>query len=166
MKLVILAFLTSVISTQVLASPKILRACTTDELKDIEVSIKDWADEEGYKFAYYMKNPQGQTVGFYSTDHDQSMYAEVCDYVDSELTTSTSWYYWEDSAAKPPKANPASWKAKASYRLTQDEGVAYIKMLKADKAGKITAEFQVMAFGNGNNEVLLMKEVVKFDPEK
>lgn len=154
----------SVISVNGFASVKTLGPCSSSELKDVKVSIKDWAKNEGYNFAYYMKNPKGQVVGFYVTDHDESMYAEVCDYVNTELVTSTSWYYWDELFLK---ANPASWKAKAEYRLSQDEGFARIKMIKADKSGRITAEFKVMGFGaDADKETLLMKEIVKFEPTK
>jgi hypothetical protein len=162
MKFVLFMVLASFISANVLAAPKILRACTAKELVDLEASIKDWVAED-YPYAYYMKNSKNEVLGFYATDKHSDMYAEVCEYAQSELTTSSSWYYWDESSVK---ADPATWTANGKYRLTQDEGVAYIKMIKASKTGNIQAEFQVKGFEEDSEEILLMKEIVTFEPKK
>lgn len=136
------------------AAPRKLNACTYREMVALEAAIKDWS-ADGYPHAYYLKNPQDEVIGFYATNNDSEMYAEVCDSVQTELTTASSWYYWDSSAAS---TDPRTWVSGDEHRLTQDEGIAYINVLDADRA-----QLCVMGFGDGDDEVLLMSEVVRFE---
>jgi hypothetical protein len=123
-----------------------IKSCTKAELVTLNDSIQDHKTD-GFVFSRLIVNKNHETVGFYSWNKEETdMYAEVCEYLGNEedLTVSSEWFYW-DSDNK--SSNPASFKAKKTYRLSQDEGIADIKVLTASRAGFPKISLEIIGWG-------------------
>ena len=149
-------------SGSVFAKVQGLEACDAREVATMKKEILE-KKAEGLTNASLMKNKKGEIVGYFATDKDQDIYAEVCEYVEVDgITVARDWYYWESEG----KADPAVWTKNSTYVLMQDEGIAEMKVLKTSKTGNITVEFSVVGWGDDSKEVILRNEIVEFVPVK
>lgn len=102
-----------------------------------------------------MKNSKNETVGFYAWNSDEdSMYAEICEYIDNEFTVANEWYYWDENTS----SNPTSWIKGSTYGISQDEGLAELQVLKANKNGDVI--FKLTIIGWADEDQLNFRESV------
>ena len=101
-------------------------------------------------------------MGFYAWDDEEiGIYAEVCEYIHTEATVSSSWYYWEEGSS-----NPKNFSKNVSYRLTQDEGIAYLKVLSPMKNEKVVVEMSIVGWDSASDveqEIVFRKSVLTLE---
>lgn len=163
MKKLIIAILT-VFALPALASYKPLAPCDERDLHLMEEDIDEWKRDDGFVQIFYIKNLSGQILGYFSTDLDQSIHASVCDSVfHDDYTVANEWYYWDQEREN---VDPRTWKKDFTYRVSQDEGIAYIKVLRADRKGQVKAELKVMGWHEGPDLIRMRSSLVTFEEKK
>ncbi len=136
-----------------------IAACSVKQLADLEVEIVRW-EADGYRNIRYMKNGGGDILGFFASDGEVDVYAEVCESIDdSTLTVSNEWYYWDDGRAK---SEPATWKAGQAFRISQDEGLATIRVVEPSAAGDVTAVLTILGWDENSVEHIVRQDTVSF----
>jgi hypothetical protein len=152
-----------IFSTSLFATPKNFEACSANEVKDIEKDIIA-KRTEGKTAASLIKNKEGKVLGFFASDKKDDIYAEICESMvfQYQMTTASWWYYWD---SEDYKADASTWAVGVTYPLSQDEGRAYFKLLKASKTGNVTVEFSVIGWEE-EDEIVLRKEIVTLVPTK
>lgn len=135
------------LSTQGMAG-ETLRACTSDEIKEL---IYDQNKDMQSK---YMHNQKGEIVGVYSWE-DGDVYAEVCEYINADMTVANEWYYWQND---DDNSAPSSWKKGDTLVIAQDEGLANIHVLKSSKNGNVTFRFEIIGWDDEGEQHILKSE--------
>lgn len=131
-----------------------LRACKSDEIKElIYDQNKDMASA-------YMMNAKNEIVGVYSWAEGE-VYAEVCEYINSDLTIANEWYYWQNDDAS---SNPSKWSKGDFYEIAQDEGLANLTVLKSSKKGAVSVRFEIVGWDGDGKELTVKSEVLAFKP--
>lgn len=149
MKMLIL--LSVLFSTQLFAKEsKTLRACKADEIQELIY------DQNKDMKSLYMHNAKGEIVGVYSWE-ENDVYAEVCEYIDSDLTVASEWYYWQNDGES---SNPAKWTKGDFFVIAQDEGLANISVLKASKKGEVSFKFEILGWDGEGEEQTMKSEVL------
>jgi hypothetical protein len=136
--------------------------CNTKRLVQLEESIEEWKVDENYTEVYYIKNLQGQILGYFSTDNDSSIHAEICEPVyniGNDITVANDWYYWDQEREN---VDPRTWRRNYEYRISQDEGFAYIKVLKESNTGRIKAQFRIVGWQE-DGEMSVRNSLVTFE---
>lgn len=138
-----------------------ISACTDEQLADLKTTIED-KKNDGYPYSKLLKNTQNKVVGLYAWDEDEmGMYAEVCDYVHTDHTVASSWYYWDEASS-----NPKDFQKGVSYRLTQDEGIAYFKILSPMKKGVVKLEMSIVGWDSASDvekEIVFRKSILTLE---
>lgn len=141
-----------------------LTPCSTADLRNMEKDIDEWKMDDGFVQVFYIKNLDGKILGYFSTDLEQSIHASVCDPVyQDDYTSSNEWYYWDQEREN---VDPRTWKKDFTYRISQDEGIAYIKVLRADKKGQIKAELKLMGWKDDPKLITMRSSFVTFEERK
>lgn len=136
-----------------------IAACTVKQLAELEVEIVRW-EADGYRNIRYLRNGSGDILGFFASDGEIDVYAEVCESIDdSNLTVSNEWYYWDDGRAK---SEPATWKAGQAFRISQDEGLATIRVVEPSDAGPVTAVLTILGWDENSVEHIVRQDTVTF----
>ena len=158
MKNVIFITLVSLFSVASFASA--IKPCSESEIQDLKKTLKEMAVEQDLHNSFLLKNLASQVVGVFATNNQDGVFSEICESVASgDLTVSNSWFYWD---ANLP-ANPAQWTREASYFMSQDEGMAAMRMLEVEPVnGNVTVEFKVIGWTE-SDEVEVKSDVVKFE---
>ena len=139
-----LMILSLLVSTQLMANDsKSLRACKSDEVKEL-ISYQNEKMQN-----MFMQNAKGEIVGVYSWE-DGEVYAEVCEYIKTDMTVASEWYYWQNDDGS---SNPAKWTKGDFYVLAQDEGLANITVLKGSKKGAASIRFDIIGWGEEGEHV-------------
>lgn len=138
-----------------------IAACSDEQIEDLKNTITD-KKNDGYPHSKLLKNAQKKIVGIYAWDEDEmGMYAEVCDYVHTDHTVASSWYYWDEGSS-----NPKDFQKGISYRLTQDEGIAYFKILSPIKNGVVKLEMSVVGWDSASDveqEIVFRKSILTLE---
>lgn len=146
-----LIILSLLFSAQVMANDsQTLRACKSDEIKEL---IYDQNKDMQSK---YMQNSKGEIVGVYSWE-EGAVYAEVCEYINSDMTVANEWYYWQND---DESSNPAKWLKGDSFEIAQDEGLANITVLKGSKKGDVSFRFEIIGWDGEGEQHTLKNEVL------
>lgn len=142
MKLIAFAMTILAFSAQTFAAPTEIAACSKLELSRLQQTINEKLDDK-FNYSKLMKNSKKETVGFYVWNSDEnSMYAEVCENINSEFTVANEWYYWDEETS----SSPTSWTTGSNYGISQDEGLAELKVLKENQDGNITFKFTIIGW--------------------
>ncbi len=156
--------ITTLLGLNSFAFSKAVTPCSDKQLINLESTIQEWKKDEGFSNIYYIKNLKGQILGYYSTqaDSDQDgIHAEICDYVfQDDLTVSNEWYYWDQYGTS---TYPSKWKTNQNHRISQDEGIAYFKVIKAGRDGNIKAKLKVVGWNDSQDEIVVRSSVVLFE---
>lgn len=149
-KLTTLLIVLNLSSTLMARTVKEIKACTSKQLIALNEEIQSKKNDD-YPFHKVLKNTKKEIVGFYAWSTDEnSMYAKVCEYIDEEnFTVANQWYYWDEGST-----NPKDFKKGLNYRISQDEGVANIKILNNDKNGNIKVKFEILGWEDADSVVL------------
>jgi hypothetical protein len=151
-----------VLLSTAMAEASSIAACSTQDLVDLENSIVEWS-QEGLPHVSYIKNSKNEILGFFASDNDTEIYAEICESIYSnDLTVSNRWYYWDSEQFK---SNPSTWMVGANYPLSQDEGLANMKLLEASLTGDVTVEFSIQGWNSESERVTVKEEIVKLIPK-
>lgn len=158
MKMLSILFSLSILASfQALAADSTsLRACKSEEVKEL---IDDQNDEMKMKNSY-MVNAKGDIVGVYSWAEGE-VHAEVCEYINSDLTIASEWFYWQNDDAS---SNPAKWSKGELYEIAQDEGLAHLTVVKASKKGEVSVRFEIIGWNGDGQELTVKSEVLGFKP--
>jgi len=134
-----------------------LKACSSTQLVSLEESIADWV-KDGFTEVNYLTNSKDDVVGFYTWSTDGGMISEVCEYVGQDnLTVADTWYYWDNDASE----DPSTWTVGESYRVSQDEGIAYFEVL-AVSAESVTARLTITGWDEDSADHEVRNTVVTF----
>lgn len=153
MKLIAI-IMTLAFSAQTFAAPTEVAACSTKELSRLQETVAEKL-ADGFDFSKLMKNSKNETVGFYAWNSDEdSMYAEICEYINNEFTVANEWYYWDEKTS----SNPTSWTKGSTYGISQDEGLAELAVLKTNPNGNVT--FKLTVIGWGDEDQIKFRESV------
>lgn len=133
--------------------------CTQIQLSNLEETI--FANiGEGYNNVSYLKNSNDETLGFYSWNTDLGIYVELCNQIQRVgYTVASEWYYWDGDW---DNLNPNSWEANGYYRISQDEGIAYFKVINPALEGGLRAELTIVGWDENSNDEVIKKEIVLF----
>lgn len=153
--LIILSSLLVLASAQAMAADsKELRPCKSDEVKEL---IYDQNKDMNNS---YMQNAKGEIVGVYSWA-DGEVFAEVCEYFNSDLTVANEWYYWQSDDGS---SNPSKWTKGDFYEIAQDEGLAGLTVLKSSKKGEVTVRFEVIGWDGEGEQHSVKSQVLSLKP--
>ena len=134
-----------------------LKACSRSQLVSLEESIADWVNR-GFTEVNYLTNRKDDVVGFYTWSTVHGMISEVCEYLGQDnLTVADIWYYWDNDASE----DPSTWTVGESYRVSQDEGIAYFEVL-AVSAESVTARLTITGWDEELAEHEVRNTVVTF----
>lgn len=131
------------VSTQLMAD-ETLHACKADEIKELVY------DQNKDMENFHMINSKGEIVGVYSHKDNDEVYAEVCEYIDAEMTVANEWYYWQEDHGV--SSNPSKWARGDYYTIAQDEGIARLTVLDGSKKGEVTVKFEIEGW-DGETEI-------------
>lgn len=141
-----LMLITLFVSTQTFAQEG-LRACRSEEIKKLVY------DQNQDMENFHMLNQKGEIVGVYSHKDNDEVFAEVCEYIDSEMTVANEWYYWQEEYNV--SSNPQKWATGDYYTIAQDEGIAHLRVLNGHKKGEVTVTFEIEGWdGEGEAQIL------------
>lgn len=163
MKMLLIALFT-LLSVNSFARVLPIQACIPKDRVLLERSIEEWKKEEGYNHVWYIKNLQGQVLGYFSTDNNHGIHSEICHGVYIEdITVSSTWYYWDQDYQSP---KPFTWRKDAEYRISQDEGLAFFKVIRVDPRGNIKALMRVVGWGDSDRLFTVQAQYVLFEKRR
>lgn len=140
------------------ATARELKACSSSQLVSLEESIADWV-KEGFTEVNYLTNSKDVVVGFYAWSKEGGMISEVCEYVgQDDLTVADTWYYWDNDDTSE---NPSTWTVGESYRISQDEGIAYFEVLSVSDVS-VEARMTVIGWDEDSADHEVRNTVVTF----
>ncbi len=151
---------TLVLITAINAYSTEIAACNARQWFELNEIIKR-KKYEGYIYLKLMKNKNNQTVGFYSWNKQNvNMFAMICEYIDLPYhTVSSAWSYWDNETS----SNPAHFNIGDNYRLTEEEGIAFMKIVTPSKSGQIEFVFSIIAWDLSGNEKVVRSSLLTLD---
>lgn len=156
--LLIALFVTA--SFSVMAKP--IAPCSEKGIKHMNESIHDWMTEEdtSFKEVYFIKNLQGQTLGYYIWGENYSVVAETCESFDTDdIVAASTWHYWGNEESKI-STNPMAWKKGMKLEISDDEGFLYLTVTTLPKNNTVRAQIKVRGWNHDNEDVFVRKETV------
>lgn len=159
MKIQILAVIAFLFVTQgAVAAVKSIEPCNSAQMQTLQKSIDDQKGD-GLSNTKLMRNTDKEVVGFYAWEKsgEPSMHAEICEYLgDDAYTIASEWFYWDGDA------DPSSFKKNKTYQMSQDEGIARLKVLKTSETGNITAALSIVGW-NDQDTTVFRRSIVTFE---
>ncbi len=131
--------------------------CSPMQSERLEIEAVRWS-AYGLRDIYYLKNGDGELLGFFATDGEYDAYAEVCEDIQHPtLRASREWYFWDRNAES---AEPAKWSAEQDFSIWQEYGASEIRIVVPLRLGKLEAEWTVVGWDESGRSFPLRREPV------